>query len=473
MKTIFLSLPMSLLIFLSIMILPAQAQIPAFPDCEGFGCDTPGGRGGKVVFVTNLNDAGPGSLREALMMTEPRIVVFKVSGTIHLNSHLRLGTDNSYVTVVGQTAPGDGIAIADYELRISDSKAAGGYGFHDGVFQHLRFRSTAERPVILYTGTHHVVFDHISITWSNDGNITTWGDNISDITFQWNVNGEAGSPGPRQKNAGGHLSGGCGHERITFHHNYLAHTVFRNYLIDTGEYSFINNVNYNTENWDFEFQIGYQPCDISPDFISQYFKEGPDSRRRPNFDLIGAGPHDFSIYLEGNKYVDINENLITDDQKSMVETRDLNGETKNYDLNKRGPHSEPKFPITMQSADAGKDLVLAQAGPRPLDAVDARLLRHFSNGGGYDSGNIGQFPDLQTYNVPTDSDNDGMPDDWEVAHGLNPNDASDNTKDRDDDGYTNIEEWINSIGGEELPPPPPDSRAPSPPQNVKVKVTGS
>src|SRR3990167_6704486 len=115
-----------------VRIAQAQATIPAFPGCEGFGCDTPGGRGGRVIAVTNLNDSGPGSLRDALLQTGPRIVVFEVSGTINLNSYLTLRSDNSYVTVAGQTAPGDGIAIEGAPMWLE--------GLHDAVFQHVRFR---------------------------------------------------------------------------------------------------------------------------------------------------------------------------------------------------------------------------------------------------------------------------------------------------------------------------------------------
>ena len=464
MKTKFLSLPIGLLIFFATTTLPAhaQTQIPTFPDCQGFGCETPGGRGGKVVFVTNLNDSGPGSFREALMMTEPRIIVFKVSGTIHLKSDIELGAANSYVTVAGQTAPGDGIAIAQ---TANNQIEMGGYGrgdFHDAVFQHLRIRG-GYRNVVVFSGSSHIVFDHNSFTWATDQHINLRQSNIHDITWSWNIIGE----GPAKHNAGSLFSGN-GHRNITLHHNYLAHTRFRNYKVDGGRYDFINNVNYNTLGWDYHIDARYGRN--SPDIINHYFKEGPDSSRRHPFDLIGSG--EISLYLSGNKYVDINENPVYDinDQATMAKARNVGG-TQGipiYTINERGPHTEkPHFPITVHNVDQGKDLVLVQAGPRPLDAVDARILKDFFDRGGHDPNNLGKFPELKTYNIPKDSDNDGMPDDWEVAHDLNPNDGTDHNKDRDGDGYTNIEEWINSIGGES---PPPDSIAPSPPQNVEVKV---
>ena len=431
---------------------PDSGPIPAFPGCEGFGCETPGGRGGKVVLVTNLNDDGPGSLREALMMTEPRIIVFKVSGTIHLKSHIYMGEEQSYVTVAGQTAPGDGIAIADGTLYTSALVRGGSKGgdFHDGVFRHLRFRrgrggsdaSQYALAFMLASGSHHIVLDHNSFTWANDQIINHWGDNIHDVTWSWNIVGEGGG-----QNAGSIFSGGTPHERISYHHNYMAHTFFRNYLVDSGTYDFINNVNYDTD-WDYHFRQDYvQDSQNAPDVLNHYFKEGPNSAQQKPFDLIrltSSGTYSpISLYLSGNKWVDVNENLISSDQESMIRRREFGGILPEYEL-RSSPHaSQPQFRVTTQSADKGKDLVLAQAGPQPLDAVDERLLGDFFDGGSYDANNIGQFPNLQTYNVPADTDLDGMPDDWEIAHGLDPNDSTDHNQDRDDDGYTNIEEWIN------------------------------
>ena len=207
-------------------------------------------------------------------------------------------------------------------------------GLHDAVFQHVRFRGSAGdddfRAVAFGSGAHHIVLDHISSTWASDQMLIVWGDNINDVTIQWSIFAEG-----RPHNAAGHFSGGCPHERMTLHHNYIAHTSYRNHLVDTGRYNFINNVNYNTINWDYHFRQGYKCGQVSPDVINQYFKEGPDSSRKPAFDLVvateaGSGPYGspLSIYLEGNKYVDRNENTVynVNDQWSMAAARSLAGQ---------------------------------------------------------------------------------------------------------------------------------------------------
>ncbi len=125
---------------LALLPLPLAAQpLPAFPGAEGFGADTPGGRGGRILQVTTLADSGPGSFREALLTPEPRIIVFRVGGTIELESRILLTQAHSFVTVAGQTAPGDGIQIKGWDLFLHE-------GFHDGVFRHLRIRPGATGP---------------------------------------------------------------------------------------------------------------------------------------------------------------------------------------------------------------------------------------------------------------------------------------------------------------------------------------
>jgi hypothetical protein len=196
---------------------------------------------------------------------------------------------------------------------------------------------------------------------------------------------------------------------------------------------------------------------IDPDIINTYFKEGPNSNRHKPFDLLAVS-HDggpMSIYLAGNKYVDRNENPVYDvnDQWSMTNEPGrpdgVNGTMPTYEK-RFTPHPvQPQFPVTIHDVDEGKDLVLAKAGPRRLDAVDRRLLADFHKGGGYDPANIGRFPELKTYNVPTDTDNDGMPDAWERARGLDPNN-DDSAGDRNGDGYTNIEEYINELAAHSI-----------------------
>src|SRR5512139_755534 len=172
-------LRISLAIAWSLSAPTGASAIPAFPGAEGFGAATPGGRGGEVIEVTNLNDSGPGSLREAMeVRTGPRTVVFRVGGTITLTGPIEVREPNSYLTVAGQTAPGDGVQIKNYGINIRD-------GAHDVVLRYLRVRPGDTTPgvggkdgVLVYgEGTrpvHNVVVDHCSIEWATDENVDVW-----------------------------------------------------------------------------------------------------------------------------------------------------------------------------------------------------------------------------------------------------------------------------------------------------------
>src|SRR3989338_8551834 len=384
-----------------VRVVQAQSSIPVFPGCEGFGCETPGGRGGRVIAVTNLNDSGAGSLRDALMQTGSRIIIFKVSGTIYLNSPIGLKTENSNVTVAGQTAPGDGIAIAP----VSGAEAWLGLGgtqygmgeFHDGVFRHLRFRSgrpggnadTYRFSIQLWAGTSRVVIDHNSFTWAGDQTVNQgWGGDTHDITWSWNIIAEGSG-----QNAGSFFGGGANNRRTSVHHNYVTHSFFRNFHVWDGEWDFVNNVHFDT---DWNYHLG--PSSY-PDIINHYFKRGPSFGGQVPFDVNFANlPSDLvSLYLSGNKLMDKNGSVIygENQQQSMIGTR--NGGV--YTL-RTSPHAaKPSYPVTIHSADHAKDLVLAQAGPRPLDAVDARLLGDFTDGGGYSQSNIGHDLHLAYDNI--------------------------------------------------------------------------
>jgi hypothetical protein len=311
---------------------------------------------------------------------------------------------------------------------------------------------------MIFSGCSNLVFDHNSFTWVGDQTVNHYGSNISDITWQWNIIGEGYEA---THNAGSQFSGGFPHDRVTVHHNYMVHTTYRNYQLVTGTYDFINNVNYNTADWDYHInQLTLTGSINSPDIINHYFKEGPDSRRHFPFDILRfesqGGGADITIYLSGNEYYDINEVLAFDpnDQFGMAKPRAIRGALPVY-TERATPHAvTPTYPVTTQTAAAGKDLVLANAGARlpRLDAVDRRLLEDFYDGGGWNLANVEVYPTLSTYDVPTDTDSDGMPDSWETANGTNPA-VADDDGDLDGDGYTNIEEWINGTGNDEASAP--------------------
>lgn len=199
----------------------APAPLPSFPGAEGFGADTPGGRGGKVIFVTNLDDSGPGSFRAACEAKGPRTVLFRVSGTIALKSPIVV--KNAFLTVAGQSAPGDGICLRNYTFGIAT---------HDVVIRYLRSRLGDESNqqadcIDVLHGARNVVIDHCSATWSIDEALSLSGDN-QNITIQWCLIGESLRQSKHAKGAHGFGSLARANGPVTFHHNLWIHNDARN-----------------------------------------------------------------------------------------------------------------------------------------------------------------------------------------------------------------------------------------------------
>lgn len=224
------------------------AGLPVFPGAEGFGTGTPAGRGGRLIEVTSLADKGPGMLRSALDDPDPRIIVFRVAGTVELEDPLFVS--NPFVTVAGQTSPGGGICLKNFGLVITT---------HDVLIQHIRVRpgnkgrqnaDTNDAIQVLgphgdVSGAHHVVIDHVSASWGEDETISTWY-GAHDVTISWSIISEALNRSRHRK--GTHSAGllvGDRSYNVSMHHNLLAHNDFRNPLISGGgTHDFVNNVVY-------------------------------------------------------------------------------------------------------------------------------------------------------------------------------------------------------------------------------------
>ena len=427
-----------------------QRELPVFPGAEGFGTRTPAGRGGKVIEVTSLADSGPGSLRDALMHEGRRIIVFRCSGTIVLKSLLFIS--HPYVTLAGQTASGDGICLKDFGVVVLT---------HDVLIQHVRVRPGNQGDIRpdhndaisilgehgdVEGGAHHVVIDHVSASWGEDETISTWY-GPSDITISWCIIGEALDRSRHRK--GTHSAGllvGDGSERVSMHHNLLAHNSFRNPLIiGGGTHGFVNNVVYNWKNIPGEI-VDYR-SNTFLDFIGNYYRRGPSNvcMGRELITSPGRGKGTPKIYVKGN----IGPYRATD---SMDEWESV-GYGWGARLADRRCQAIAPFGTgvtTVTSAVRALGDVLAGAGatiPR-RDAVDDRIVTDVQavKGKIIDSPQeVGGHPRLVSTAPPIDSDHDGMPDAWEKENGLDPGSPNDGTMDQDQDGYTNTEEYLHSL----------------------------
>jgi len=257
------------------------SPLPSFPGAEGFGSATPGGRGGRVIEVTNLNSEGPGSLREACEASGPRIVVFRTGGLINITRTINIR--NPFITIAGQTAQGDGICmgggaglnIATHDVivrglrvRVGDNPAGPVGDNRDGI----GVANNNEQP-------YNIILDHCSVSWAIDENIQLWYA-CHDVTIQWCITSEALDSSLHQK--GPHSKGmiiGPGANGVSIHHNLFAHNVERNALISVDtKTEFINNLVYNWKSRGLNLGNCYPEHGEQSDVIGNYFKKGPNSR---------------------------------------------------------------------------------------------------------------------------------------------------------------------------------------------------
>jgi hypothetical protein len=404
--------------------------LPAFPGAVGFGSLATGGRGGTVYHVTNLNDSGPGSFRDAVSRG-PRIVVFDVSGNIQLSSAVSVHSD---ITIAGQTAPGDGIALIGREVSVSNS--------HNVIVRHVRFRQGSLDPdihkgTINITSGSNMIFDHVSIEFGQWDNIDI---NSSDhITFQ---NCIIANPIGQRFNA--HQQSG----NITWYDDIWSSAHNRNPLAK-GNTQFINNVVYN-------FQAGYTAGNtsghFSHDMVGNYFITGPST----------TNPRDAFYQMNTNQSVYAADNFEDSNRNGRL---DGNPVTPTGVTLLDSPWSPTTQDLPTLSAADAYAYVVANAGVSlHLDAVDAQVIGDVAS-----LGRAGHLWSSQTqtglpnngYGVlndgPTlpDSDGDGPPDGWELYYGLDPTQNNANG-DFDGTGYTNIEKYINGIadGSYGWVPPP-------------------
>ncbi|MBN1780542.1 T9SS type A sorting domain-containing protein [bacterium] len=401
------------------MIKFLDAQQVAFPGAEGFGAYTTGGRGGSVYIVTNLNDSGAGSLRDAVSQSH-RTVVFQVSGTIHLQSALKI--TGSSVTVAGQTAPGDGICVRDYPTIVEGNHV---------IVRYMRFRlgdtTNLSSDAFNINDRENVIIDHCSISWGGDECASWYGN--KNVTIQWCMIGEG-------LNYLGHSMGGLWGGSSTYHHNLIhscgsRHPKFA-YTYDGDITDHRNNVIYN---WD------YQSAYCSPtgrvNIVANYYKSGPATNPGVRHRIVYSEYNTKRLHVAGNEVFGYPE--ITEDN--------WNGGVDGTPIRHDAPFAAP--PVSQQDPETACELVLTHSGASlHRDSADSRVVDQVREGTGQiidRPGDAGGFPVLNALSPPADSDLDGMPDAYETAHSLDPDDPEDRNLDPDNDGFTNLEDYLNGL----------------------------
>ncbi len=428
----------------------AQKARIAFPGAEGYGRFAKGGRGGDVYHVTHLKDSGPGSLRAGLDTCRgPRTIVFDVSGTIRLEKALVL--ESSRVTIAGQTAPGDGIALRDHTFKICNCS--------DVIVRYIRVRlgdeSKTSSDTIGIEHAHDVILDHVTATWGVDGTMDT--EYLSNFTLQWSIYGEALHEATHHK--GGHamlMSLRKTSGNVSLHHNLFFSSRNRHPTLGGGSLEqcnpkaivdFRNNVLYN---WSGSTNLGIGQFNL----INNYYRPGPNTdtgagrypvRPKVKTDGVTVGTMQGTIF-------EWNEAWSRDNYLAMqwgVRDEGYPGNVPQQAFRLAAqPVAIRDRPHTHASGKA-YELVLDSAGASLVrDAADKRVVRGIRDRTHrlIDSQNeVGGWPALHSQPAPRDADQDGIPDLWEKRHGLDHNDPTDHNGDVDGDGYTNLEAYLNSL----------------------------
>ena len=451
---------------LATCLLAEPSRPLAFPSAEGYGRFAEGGRGGRVITVTNLNDSGPGSLRAAVEAEGPRTVVFAVSGRIELKSKLIVRTANSRLTIAGQTAPGLGVCISNYNFGI--------LGAHDVVIRYLRVRPGNTAGVTLdgmgMASARDCIIDHCSISWSQDEAFSSRG--AKNITLQRTLISEALNVAGHKKYAPGKGHGyaaSIGGDIGSFHHNLLAHCAGRNWSMAGGLDK--NNGHAYAGRLDIRNNVVYNWATRTTDggahevnFVNNYYKPGPASKVFHALKAqYGGFPGTQQYFVSGN--VMPGHFGAEDQDKARVAATERGGRLPTaYSPWVDEPFFEPH--VRTQTAEEAYDDVLADVGCNfpALDPHDQRVIAETRAGTFTYRGSVSGLPGLpdsqddvggwdaypeERRHDDWDTDSDGMPDAWEMANGLDPKDATDGPADRNGDGWTNLEDYLNGLVGEQ------------------------
>lgn len=482
--------------------------LPAFPGAEGYGANTMGGRFGQVMIVDNLNDSGPGSLRAAVEATGRRIVVFRVSGNIVLQSSLVVL--NPFLTIAGQTSPG-GISITGYPFMINT---------HEVIITHMRFRvgtqsvnyqrdsegnieyfdtmnsfprepgscsgnrvppptdpkdnaypcalSGGEKPgaldnFVVYgkewgrNDAYNIIIDHCSFSWGVDETLTITG-GVEDITVSWSIISEGLSHAGHSK--GEHSKGLMvasypgNTNSVSIHHNYIAHNTARNPLISAlpGSETSADVVNNVVYNW---FHGMYMHATGIPkiNFTHNFAKQGPQSHaycRELMYEIKNPKTPTPILYVQGN----IGSTRLSQEEPHWNVGEYFYDRSLDPAWQQENQWNTPNVTTTTMSQEAANCILHSVGAMAPRrDSVDTRVIQDFHDGTGTIKRNI-VYPDDYAYypdlSAPVDKDKDGMADLWESSQGLNVS-TDDSAGDKDNDGYTNIEEYFHYLAAQSVP----------------------
>lgn len=469
----------------------AQDKTPAFPGAEGFGMYTTGGRGGDVYHVTTLEDGTQeGTFRWACNKSGARTIVFDVSGTIFLKSELKIKNGN--VTIAGQTAPGDGICIANFPFVIACKNI---------IIRYMRFRlgnealkennKAHEGDGLGGMDSQNIIIDHCSVSWSIDECLSVYGS--KNITVQWCIASQSLNNAGHSKGAHGY-GGNWGGSGASYHHNLMAHHISRTPRLgprpgtQTDErMDMRNNVIYN---WIDNGCYGGEGMNVN--IVNNYYKPGPETKsgakgmriaspgirttEYTKHDTDNPNQWDVMWHVWGDYYVDGNVNSkysqVTDDNWTYGIYNQIDNSKVDYTFTQetrdtmRMEYPIDYAPVTTHTAEMAFEKVLDYAGASlHRDNLDETIVSDTRNGETTYTGkdcklgiinsqddlkpadagdDWSAWPELKSEKAPTDSDGDGMPDEWEKANGLNPKDAADG-KQTNADGYTNLEVYMNSL----------------------------
>lgn len=439
------------------------AQNLAFPSAEGFGKYTTGGRGGEVIKVTNLKDAGPGSFREACTKKFPRIILFEVDGTIHLQSKLTISGD---VTIAGQSAPGEGICLADQSVLLNGDNI---------IVRYLRFRmgdkfqkggmidGNGGDDAFGGNGHKNIIIDHCSMSWSDDevfsiyrGDSTTLQWNLITEPLNYSYHFEKGDQDYEKHGYGGIWGG----KHTTAHHNMFAHCVSRNPRFngarlgaDEELVDFTNNLIYN---WEHNSVYGGERGNYN--IVNNYYRPGPSTHASVTRRIVNPTKNEDRglgvFYVTGN-FVEASQNVTEHNRLGIDVDSKITSEEKDRAI------ADQPFNVMKTHLQTPKEAyfaILQKVGASyKRDTLDQRVIQDvvYRRGkiidvqGGYPHGTAYElttnaWPYLQSGKVMLDSDQDGMPDAWEITQHLNPN-KNDASLFSIDKHYTNIEVYLNSI----------------------------